>query len=132
MRTPDRISYLAQRARLGQSLFAEDQLGDVIGADYWIARNGWRHLTKLVRDVDGQPVEIAYPHPQQDPARLRTCSAKKKYRDEHLEAIRRRDKLRKRKTRDQRKAERRRRRAGGPRTGKIHGRAQLGEEKLTA
>jgi hypothetical protein len=103
MPTVDRIAFLQRRAALEQSLFAEDKAGIVLEIEYWTARNGWRHLLRLVKLVDGQRVEEFRSHPELDESRRAKCLEKRLYRNAHLEEIRRRDRLRKRRLRSRRR-----------------------------
>jgi hypothetical protein len=105
MRTVDRIAVLSRRASLEQPLFDLGQSVTILEAQYWTARNGWRHLLRLVKIVNGKEVEEVRQHPARDQARLAACQEKRKYRDEHIDKIRRADRLRKRRWRQKIRAE---------------------------
>jgi hypothetical protein len=128
----DRIAFLKQRAEQRAPLFDRQPGGIVLQAEFWIARNGWRHLIRQTKLVNGREVEELLLHPTQDERRLAMCQEKRDYRKAHLEAIRAADRRRKERSRDERKRQRRLRKIGAPRTGKIHSRAELGQESLTA
>jgi hypothetical protein len=105
MLTVDRIAFLKRRADLGHPLFDQGQSATIVAADYWTARNGWRHLLRLVKVVNGKEVEEVRQHPATDKERLATCEEKRKYRADHIDKIRRADRLRKRCRREKLRAE---------------------------
>jgi hypothetical protein len=74
----------------------------VVQSEYWTARNGYRHLVRLVRLVGGRLVEERRDPPYLDPAWVKKCSEKKKYRARYLEENRRKERERSRRVRRER------------------------------
>jgi hypothetical protein len=72
----DRVAQLARRAAKRVPLFPNHR-AEVVSLEQWTARNGTRHLVKIVRRVGGKLVEETRPPPYQDPAWLNQCRYKR-------------------------------------------------------
>jgi hypothetical protein len=118
MQIMDRIAYFRQRAALGEPLFGRADRCIVLSAEYWTAKNGFRHIIRLVKLIAGKEIVESRLHPTQDPRRLAMCQEKREYRLANLEATRAADRARKARSRGRLRAEQRLRKAAAGRRGK--------------